>query len=512
MKMPRHIVKKTCLSIMLFFLLMLIGSNKAGFHVDEMYTFGLSNHQYDGSIMPSINIDKVYSGNELWREYTAVSLEHRFDYNNVFANQKADVHPPLYYMLIHTICSLFPETLGMWMGLLVNVILAIIVYWQLYWLFTCFIKEKRISLLFALFFVLGMGFINNLVFFRMYMLLSVWTNCLLILFCNNRVEEKADWKYCISLAMIIWGGLMTQYYFAIFTFFSCIVYACYVVIQKNWKKFILSAISIGVGVGLAIFTFPSMLRHIFLGNRGTEAFQNAFHNLFFDALWTYMDALDLQVFGGLFVIIAVALCVLYIVNVQAKKPSKETVRKYVQVTIPAIGYLMVVIQIAPYRTERYVMNIMAILYLIVFSLLIKAALRYSKQAIKGVIIIAVLVLFGSYRDGVPCMQTQEKNNIAAINEKGDPLCLYVYTSDLYTWKIMPNYLEMASLNQIVFINNEKFNEANWNYFKGIDQLLVFVMSDIDSNIVFDKLKEINPGLDDSAKLFSYGYATAYFVE
>ena len=88
--------KKVILTVLILFVLLVIGGNKSGFHVDEMYTFGLSNHQFDGKVRPTIIPNKIYTGEQLWQEYTTVSPEHTFDYKNVFRNQAEDVHPPLY--------------------------------------------------------------------------------------------------------------------------------------------------------------------------------------------------------------------------------------------------------------------------------------------------------------------------------------------------------------------------------------------------------------------------------
>ena len=503
---------KYILSIIIAISLFIIGGNKMGFHVDEIYTFGLANHQYNGSIMPSIEQDKIYTGTQLWREYAAVSADHRFDYKNVFINQAKDVHPPLYYMIIHTICSFFPETLGMWMGLTVNVILALIVYWQMVWLFYYFTGNDKAALIFSMLFILSMGFINNVVFFRMYVLLTVWTNALMILFCKEKAEAKSNLKYCLALSGIIFGGLLTQYYFAIFCFFACIVYACFVILEKNWNKIIFSSLSIAAGVSIAILIFPAMLEQIFHGNRGTEAFKNVTENSFFDALWSYLDILNLQMFGRLCIAIMMLIFTLYIIKSAEIRPQKDCIRKYALGGISTMGYFAVVVKIAPYRTDRYVMNIMGLLYLVIFSLLIKLAELYSNYAIRVIAIIALLALIGSYKDGIPYLIREEKKNVQMIADKQNAVCLYVYTSDSATWKIMPNYLEMTPLDQIIFVEEERFNELNWNYFAQYNQLLVYIMSGTNENAVFDKLEEVNPELNKNTKLFSYGYSTAYFLE
>ncbi len=49
-------------------------------------------------------------------------------------------------------------------------------------------------------------------------------------------------------------------------------------------------------------------------------------------------------------------------------------------------------------------------------------------------------------------------------------------------------------------------------FQDYDSLLVYVISTIDADQVIGQLIENNPGLEESEKLFSNGYATAYYLE
>ena len=49
--------------------------------------------------------------------------KHRFDYASVYYNQTQDVHPPLFYFLLHTVCSLFPGSFTKWTGLGMNFVL-----------------------------------------------------------------------------------------------------------------------------------------------------------------------------------------------------------------------------------------------------------------------------------------------------------------------------------------------------------------------------------------------------
>lgn len=78
--------------------------NKENLYVDEVYSYGLANHT-EGSMMCVEEGYTYYPSNTPWMNYMTVNPENRFDYRTVWANQKADVHPPLYYVILHTICT-----------------------------------------------------------------------------------------------------------------------------------------------------------------------------------------------------------------------------------------------------------------------------------------------------------------------------------------------------------------------------------------------------------------------
>ena len=94
--------------IMCFF-----SAKKEGYHLDEIYSYELSNStavnsNYYGAIETNdkFGTDWIF-GDEIKSYFVADEWE-RFAYDSVLTNQEADVHPPLYYLIFHTICSFFP--------------------------------------------------------------------------------------------------------------------------------------------------------------------------------------------------------------------------------------------------------------------------------------------------------------------------------------------------------------------------------------------------------------------
>ena len=79
-----------------------------------MHSYGLSNST-DGAVLLIALVDR----DELMK-YVTVAENERFDYATVYYNQTQDVHPPLYYFFLHTVCSLFPRSFTKWTGIGLN--------------------------------------------------------------------------------------------------------------------------------------------------------------------------------------------------------------------------------------------------------------------------------------------------------------------------------------------------------------------------------------------------------
>ena len=95
------------------------GSKKAGFHYDEYYSYYSSNVSI--GLVPT---DREWKpGSEIADEFRVLPGQ-RFQYGTVTRMQTYDVHPPFYYLLLHTVCSLFPGRFSKWSGIGLNKVLS----------------------------------------------------------------------------------------------------------------------------------------------------------------------------------------------------------------------------------------------------------------------------------------------------------------------------------------------------------------------------------------------------
>lgn len=275
------------------------GSRKAGFHEDELYTYYSTNKTAGLSVE-----DRQWMEKDALRNDFVVLSGEKFRYDVVKQMQSWDVHPPVYYYIFHTACSLFPDLFSKWLGIGVNLTAYVISYLLLaYGAYTAasgreqsenFSKKAGMM---AFLTCLAWGFcpavISGVMFIRMYQWLTLFI--LLCMDLHLRAVKQQDYRvrcFLLPLSITVFLGFLTQYYYIIFHFFLGAGFCFYLLKNKKIKQLCGYAAACAAGLGLAICYYPASLSHIFRGYRGTEAvseFSNASNT------WD-----RLKFFGGLF--------------------------------------------------------------------------------------------------------------------------------------------------------------------------------------------------------------------
>ena len=250
------------------------GSRKTGFHEDELYTY-YSTNKTAGLF---VNDRQWMMRDQLRNDFVVLPGE-GFRYNVVKQMQSWDVHPPLYYYLIHTVCSLTPGIFSKWQGIGLNLFGYVLSYLLLAYVTYTAASGKKYSTrgrLLALLVCAGWGFsgavISGVMFIRMYQWLTMWI--LLCLAIHLRAVKKQDFRircFLLPLGLVVLTGFLTQYYYIIFHFFLGLAFCLYLLWGKRIRELFSYVITCALALGMALLYYPSALSHIFRGYRGTEA-------------------------------------------------------------------------------------------------------------------------------------------------------------------------------------------------------------------------------------------------
>lgn len=78
-----------------------------------------------------------YDGSYFYNSLAATGME-RFNISMVFENQAMDTHPPLFYVFLNIVCSIFPGVYSKWFGIGLNIFFLILVELGLFLLLNFF--------------------------------------------------------------------------------------------------------------------------------------------------------------------------------------------------------------------------------------------------------------------------------------------------------------------------------------------------------------------------------------
>lgn len=314
---------------------------KTGFHYDEYYSYYSSNVTW--GLVPT---DREWKdGSEIRSEFMVLEGE-GFRFSDVVRMQTYDVHPPVYYLLLHAACSLTPGVFTKWSGLVLNLIFFFMswcVLVQLTLEMTQTVRDRKARRIAAAAVCLLYGFnpavISGIMLVRMYMLLGLFVLLATWLHVRALNRNRRGWKFYLPVMLTVYLGFLTHYYFAVYMFFLAAAMECYLLFEtvekksrgRKWKDCFAYGLAVVGAMMLAVVSYPACLGHIFRGYRGTEAMGE-----FFNASNTagrvrfFTGLLNEYVFGGMMALVVLGLVLLAVTVWAAGKISGG--RKFSAVT------------------------------------------------------------------------------------------------------------------------------------------------------------------------------------
>lgn len=265
---------------------------KCGMHEDEFYSYYSSNRTYgfiaEGTVSREVMLDEL-----------KVLPGAGFDFSLVREVQSWDVHPPVYYFVLHFVCSLIPGVFSVWQGLGINLVCLAVSIILMKKLGEMLIPDNQILTDTAILaWGLSPALLSGVAFIRMYMLLTVWVLAVTILhvsyikrkfdvsvkkindgsgFSENTSPVKSEAVFFVLLWIFTFLGFLTHYYFFIWLFFLAGAFNIFLIIRKKSIKtliiYALTEISCAAACYLAYPAFPAQM---FKGQRGAQATGNFF--------------------------------------------------------------------------------------------------------------------------------------------------------------------------------------------------------------------------------------------
>ena len=502
------------ISIYVMFIVLMIGVFlcKKNFHVDELLSYGLANDSY-GLVMSVEDGVKYEPAERPFVNYLSVNAGEGFNYRYVWENQAIDVHPPLFYAVLHTICSFFPGQFSVWYAGVINIAFGLLTLMALRKLMDELFDDAFVKDAISVVFVLTAEVLVMVSFLRMYIMAMFWVT-LSTWFFVKQVGKKWELKDYLLIFVISVLSALTHYYCVVYLIFICVVYGVWLLLEKKWKEVVAFAGTMVAAAGTAIVIFPAMLEHVFSGYRGTQSiknFANASVTDYVNRLKGFYEFFDVQLFGGLLSVGLVLLIIGGLAFNAEKKDLKTNVVgiKWLLLLIPSVLYFAVIAKMAVYIEERYISPIFAVVIVLFLGALYGGLSQVCYDKAKKfvlVVISAIMVVNGWKSVEWRYLYKGSEAYIEKTESYSDVECIMIYDM---LYKTHMSYLEAANYKSITFLHADSSGWLADMDIANNEELIVVLISQEEEKL--SEVIEMCPNLDGYEKIGAFGYGTTYYL-
>lgn len=437
-------------------------ARKEGYHMDEILAFELSNAEFNPWIVPTQPVGRlakfmgeyidgeniadtlgnivfivkdtlINRGNSILANYKAdvydapvwisresfqnyVQCDTSDDYNlfSVYFNVKDDNHPPLHFMLLHLVCSVFKGDITPWHGGVINLFAMAGTLWILGRLGDLLFQKKSSIAALLILYGFSMGIVATTIWIRMYALLTLWTVWGLYLhlqkymdtkqgFCNTKSKTRIGrWIGSKGILAVTVCSFWTQYFGLFFILPLALVTVLLLVKDGRFKEMWAYIRTMLLAAIIGVCVYPFAIGDVLFSSRGTEALSQWKNGIgeYFYRLSQFGTILAENTMGSVWVFLAAVLVPagIYIAVYVKRGGSREgrhmlagetAGRQLLLCGVPALVYFLLAAKMSPYFVDRYIMAVFPIVLLHIVWLWDKTASLCSNYVYaKAVILLA----------------------------------------------------------------------------------------------------------------------------
>ena len=270
-----------------------IAFHKENFHVDELWTYAHANSTQGAYLSPRIDsylkyieTDLFYRWipGEVFHTYLTVQPEEAFRYGHIGENLKVVEHPPLYFLLLHTVCSFFPDVFSKWQSAGLNLVLWVLTLAALFKLARILLPEPGAALAVVGIYAFSLAGFETAAFLRMYLLQTLLFVCLVYETAVMLRDNRVDYKRLGLIALYSFLCLMTHYSSLFYTFFMAAATGVVLLWRRNFALLWRYAVAMLLSVEAFFVVFPSAMDVLFDSLRGVNGLRSS-SVLFSEDFW-----------------------------------------------------------------------------------------------------------------------------------------------------------------------------------------------------------------------------------
>ncbi|MCI9177462.1 MAG: hypothetical protein HFJ28_02545 [Clostridia bacterium] len=503
---------------------MIAGSNKLYLHLDEAYSYGLAN--YDKmELQENADFYDNWHKKEYYTDYLSIQENEKGNYNPVYENQKNDVHPPIFYLLLRFSMELTGSHFTMWTGMGLNIITYAFITIFIYLILKKLLQgenncDKKATIV-AFASSIMLAAISNVTYIRMYCLSAL--NILITVYLHIKLLEsqKVSLKLWLAIGISALVGVLTHYYYLFYLVILYLIFFVKYIRQKEIRKLIYYTVTMCIAAIVCLIIFPYCINHMFLGYRGQGVLSNL-GNIYEILISLFPNIHNLNYYGFnnlLWFIIPLAISTIIYRKVKKKekvKLDKEKKEILKLLYLPTIFFFVIASIASPWKVLRYIVPVCAIIFILVIYGLYQLLKNVFTEKISSSIIIVLLCLSiitpFAFQMNPELLYTDKKEIVEQIKTKKNLPAIYFKNN---TGNFLDDILLFTILDESYIIKSATYTEdkiqdilQEKDVSKGI---FVFISKDEKEEPILQTVKNVT-GLENSKHLEELNSCNVYVMK
>lgn len=522
----KNFLKKNYLLIVLIIIqtiiYIFIGCNKEYIHMDEAYSYGLANYK-SVEIEENEDFFDNWHENKYYEDYLSVQKEELWDFSPVYKNQKNDVHPPLFYLLLRIGMNITNGRFSKWAGIILNIVIYAFVTVFMYLILKKILNNEKYAIqkstLLAFVSSVTLAAVSNVINIRMYSLLTL--DVLIITFLHIKLLEQKNTNLklliCIGIGTLL--GSLTHYYYFLYLVPLYLIFFVKYIKEKRIKELVyytLTMVSAGI---MFIVIFPYSIEHIFFGYRGQGVISNL-ENAYDIIGIMYPSICNLNHYGfnDFMYTILIIILILFISKILKKRKleiSKEKRTILRIIWIPSIFFFVVSAIASPWKVLRYIVPVCGLIFVLLIYLLYKLVQTVFSEKISNVLIsliICIILIFPCLLKLEPELLYSDRKEI--VQKLGGELNLpTIYFFNSKKGKFLDDILLFSIIDESYIAKDIEYTESNIEKIieaKDISKGIIVFINEEDIEEILKVVKKVT-GLNNIEHLNRLNSCDVYFV-
>jgi len=393
----REIFVMTIILILQTIIFIIVGVNKSYIHMDEAYSFGLASYERT-EIQENADFYNQWHTKEYYEDYLSVEDDEAGRYSQVYENQKNDVHPPFYYLLLRISMGFSRNHFSKWSGIVINIILYIFITIFMYQIIQKLLKgetrKKEKASILAFISSITMASLTNVIYIRMYALATL--NILITTLLHMKLFEKEEinFKLLIGIGISALVGSLTHYYYLFYLAMVFILFAIKYIREKKYKNLLWYIVTMIIAGITSLLIFPYSIFHMFFGYRG-QGVISKLTNVpeFLRSIGLYLLKINCYGFNNLMFIILIAIMVFVIYKMIKKQGKVVETNNYMKfIILPTLFYFILVAIASPWVELRYIAPVCSLIFILVIYYLYKVLKSIFNEKVTEILIVILFIV------------------------------------------------------------------------------------------------------------------------